>query len=104
MDAQGWFILVAIISSIAVFIFIFRAKKRKKTEELVSTEDETSDDAWLESLEDFLNDLEENPKQITIYAFNSSAQKCLCPLCDGENEVSAIYCHICGQKLRRGGE
>ncbi len=107
MDVRGWLILLIILLCITAALLahlIFRAKKRKETEALASTEDEAKADEWLERLVAFQTDQEKASKQITIYAFNSQGQKCLCPLCDGENEMSAIYCQICGQKLSRGGE
>lgn len=42
-------------------------------------------------------------EQHTIYAFEREAQVCVCPRCDGENNIYRSNCCICGFELRRGG-
>jgi len=41
--------------------------------------------------------------QHTIYAFAREAQVCVCPCCDGENNIYRDRCCICGYEFRRGG-
>ena len=42
-------------------------------------------------------------EQHTIYAFAREAQVCICPCCDGENNIYREKCSICGFEFRRGG-
>ena len=42
-------------------------------------------------------------EQHTIYAFTREAQVCVCPCCDGENNIYRDKCCICGFEFRRGG-
>lgn len=41
----------------------------------------------------------QGPSQITIYEYCYTSRKCLCPLCDAENDVFAAQCRVCGQRL-----
>ena len=43
--------------------------------------------------------IEQGPPQVTIYEYRAANKKCLCALCDGENDPSATRCHVCGQQL-----
>ena len=42
----------------------------------------------------------EGPKQNTICAYRSAEKRRLCPVCDGENSMTAARCHICGEALK----
>ena len=41
--------------------------------------------------------------QHTIYTFARETQVCVCPCCDGENNIYRDRCCICGFEFRRGG-
>ncbi|MBQ9148927.1 MAG: hypothetical protein IJX69_05090 [Oscillospiraceae bacterium] len=41
---------------------------------------------------------EAGPEKITIYAFTPAARVKVCAFCDGENDISATYCRICGKQ------
>ncbi len=42
-------------------------------------------------------------EQITIFRYDGIAKISVCPLCDGENDELARYCHICGHSLKDKG-
>lgn len=43
------------------------------------------------------------PDQNTIFAYRPRPGTALCPRCDGENDIGASLCHICGQSLSTKG-
>lgn len=42
---------------------------------------------------------EQTPKQVNIYVFSAASRKRLCGCCDGENDMTATRCRICGQQI-----
>lgn len=87
-----------IIVAICVIALIVIAEKRKELEKGTTCKKD-SDKASVRT--DCAEKAQEGegPQQVTIYKYHSSNEKCLCTLCDAENDASAIYCQVCGQQL-----
>lgn len=97
MDTIGWILLIIVVVCVIALILI--AKKRKELEESIFDEpEEESVPAWSEPEKKELPE-ETGPRQVTIYGYRSTSKMRLCPLCDGENDLTMTQCHICGQKL-----
>ena len=42
----------------------------------------------------------ETVKQVNIYVYSASGRKRLCTYCDGENDMTATKCRVCGQMIK----
>lgn len=97
MNAGGWILLLIVAACVVALIVI--AKKRKDLEEYTSYgTDSDSSSATNKPVEEE-KIVEQGPPQVTIYEYRAANKKCLCALCDGENDSSATHCHVCGQQL-----
>lgn len=97
MNAGGWILLLIVAACVVALIVI--AKKRKDLEEYTSYgTDSDSSSATNKPVEEE-KIVEQGPPQVTIYEYRAANKKRLCALCDGENDSSATYCHVCGQQL-----
>lgn len=101
MDEIGWILLVIVVACVIALVLI--AKKRKELEEEIYEEPE--EERIAPRPEPVKKDTpkeapkETGPRQVTIYGYHAVGRMRLCPLCDGENALTATQCHICGQQL-----
>lgn len=101
MDTLGWILLLIVAACIVALIVISR--KRRELEKRISSEFDS--DGSLNSEKPVADNApqEDGSPQMTIYEYRSSSSKCICPICDGENELTAKCCRICGQKFSKKG-
>lgn len=94
-----WFLLFVVAVSVAVWaaLSIKRLKSEERSASPLSGSD-TGEDSHTANSGIEPSAVEKGLAQITIYEYRPSAAKCCC-VCNGENEVTAKHCQICGQKL-----
>lgn len=91
MNAFGWVLVAVVIVCLIILI-----RKSGNTEKEVGR---GASEIIKTDLEPAPNH-DDNPPQVTIYQYHGTGRVQLCPVCDGENDVSASCCSICGQKLK----
>lgn len=105
MGGAGWFLFLVIIICV---LGLIGAVKRSKDDDEDTFEKEESTVSWsgpkpretevYRSPERTVRP--SGPEQITMYAYNPPRRLQRCRTCDGENEVNAGFCRVCGTKLR----
>lgn len=95
MSAGGWILLLFVLVSMITIIVIVRKNSEERTDYMPDPEPDSKPEPKPEP--------EPEPKpetmQITVYGYNSTGTARVCTKCDGENDVSATKCCICGQQL-----
>lgn len=113
MDASGWILLLVVAVCVVALIYVAK-KSDKLLEETPSDETDSissssvsgrsvggasSGSSAVKPAAVQAKVEEPEDSQVTIYAYGSSRANRLCTLCDGENDVSATHCRICGNQL-----
>lgn len=103
MNASSLFLLFIVAICVGVLIVI-AIKVRKSEESMSCKTDYDSSTVATKSVEEEKVEKQYPPQvtkvtMVTIYEYRPSSKKCLCALCDGENDIFATHCHICGQQL-----
>lgn len=97
MNVGGLILLLIIAACVVALIIIARKRIEAEENARYEAEPDSSSDAGkpaAKNKEDCQHLL-----QVTIYEYRCTSKKRLCSLCDGENDVLATQCCICGCRL-----
>ena len=105
MDGLGWFLFLVIIACVIGLIAAVSHSNRDDDEDVAEDEPAVSWSAPKPPAPGISRETERpvrlsGPEQITMYAYDPPRRLQRCRVCDGENEVNAGFCRVCGMRLK----
>lgn len=96
MEIISFFLVAAVVT--AIIVAVKRKKKKGKKSDYSSGEESFNIDIDL-GAGSASTPVYKGPAPNVIYVFPGKRLTANCPYCDGENEINAVRCAICGEKI-----